>query len=46
MKKTDERLLDFDKSRLADWSPERAAVALSGEHGALYRNHLEIAKDG
>jgi hypothetical protein len=44
MEKTDEQLLDFDKSRLADWNPERADAALAGEHGALYRNHLEIAQ--
>ncbi|XUM01232.1 hypothetical protein ACQ86F_31630 [Streptomyces venezuelae ATCC 10712] len=44
MEKTDEQLLDFDKSRLADWKPERSAEALAGEHGALYRNHLEIAQ--
>ncbi|MEU9557985.1 hypothetical protein [Streptomyces fumanus] len=44
MEKTDEQLLDFDKDRLADWNPERAADALAGEFGALYRNHLEIAQ--
>ncbi|MFJ5638657.1 hypothetical protein [Streptomyces sp. NPDC093223] len=44
MDMSDEQLLDFDKERLADWNEERAARALAGEDGALYRNHLAIAQ--
>jgi hypothetical protein len=39
----DDELLEFDTSSLEDWDDERARDALSGDHGALYRNHLHIA---
>lgn len=44
MAKSDEELLDFDKDRLADWNPNRAAEAMQGAHGDIYRNHLAIAQ--
>ena len=44
MDMTDEELLDFDKSELAEWRPDAAAEALAGNDGAIYRNHLAIAK--
>ncbi|MDT0409945.1 MULTISPECIES: hypothetical protein [Streptomyces] len=44
MEQSDERLLDFDKDRLADWNPERAQEALRGDDAAIYRNHLAIAQ--
>ncbi|WEH40791.1 hypothetical protein [Streptomyces sp. AM 2-1-1] len=40
---SDEQLLNFDKERLAHWDEGRAEHTLAGEHGAIYRNHLEIA---
>ena len=40
---SDEELLDFDKSRLADWDGKRAAEALE-QMPELYRNHLTVAK--
>ncbi|MEU0005742.1 hypothetical protein ABZ079_15990 [Streptomyces sp. NPDC006314] len=39
----DEALLDFDTGTLEDWDEGRARTALNGEHGVLYRNHLQIA---
>ncbi|PNG20734.1 hypothetical protein [Streptomyces cahuitamycinicus] len=43
MQRPDEELLDFDTGELEDWDEERARAALDGEHGTLYRNHLDIA---
>ncbi|MFD3749746.1 hypothetical protein ACFWVT_05675 [Streptomyces cyaneofuscatus] len=40
---SDEQLLNFDKERLAHWDEGRAEHTLTGEHGPIYRNHLEIA---
>lgn len=40
---TDDALLNFDKSSLADWDDSRATRLLA-EQPALYRNHLTIAK--
>ncbi|MFI2428807.1 hypothetical protein ACH5A7_32755 [Streptomyces sp. NPDC018955] len=43
MQRPDEELLDFDTGELEDWDEERTRAALDGEHGTLYRNHLDIA---
>ncbi|MDP9201112.1 MAG: hypothetical protein M3P26_04165 [Gemmatimonadota bacterium] len=40
---TDAELFDFDYSRMADWSDERARETLA-RLPDLYRNHLTIAK--
>jgi hypothetical protein len=40
---TDAELLDFDGSRLEDWSEDTARRLLE-EQPVIYRNHLEIAK--
>jgi hypothetical protein len=40
---TDEALLDFDKSRMANWDDARAAGLLAGQRD-LYRNHLVVAR--
>jgi hypothetical protein len=42
---TDSELLDFDRSRLEDWS-EGTARRLLEEEPVIYRNHLKIAKPG
>lgn len=43
MQRSDGELLDFDTGELEDRDEERARAALDGEHGTLYRNHLDIA---
>ncbi|MGW7073687.1 hypothetical protein ACWGII_39755 [Streptomyces sp. NPDC054855] len=43
MRHSDQELLDFDKTALADWDEGRSQAALEGEDAALYRNHLHIA---
>ncbi|MEU9167770.1 hypothetical protein AB0D34_08240 [Streptomyces sp. NPDC048420] len=43
MDKSDEQLLDFDKTEI-DWRPERAAAALAGPYADIYRNHLAVAR--
>jgi hypothetical protein len=43
MAKSDEQLLNFDKSELADWRPDKAAETLAGPDADIYRNHLHIA---
>ena len=40
---TDEELLDFDASRMANFDAERAAELLA-EQRDLYRNHLIVAR--
>jgi hypothetical protein len=40
---SDDELLDFDRSRLADWDEDRARRLLV-EQPELYRNHLAIAR--
>ena len=40
---TDEELLAFDTSLMANWDPERAGTLLSEQHD-LYRNHLVVAR--
>ncbi|MFF5859749.1 hypothetical protein ACFY8B_29715 [Streptomyces sp. NPDC012751] len=44
MPQTDDHLLAFDTSDLEDRDEDRARTALGGRHGALYRNHLLIAR--
>lgn len=44
MERTDEQLLDFDTTDLANWNLQAATAALAGEHGSLYRNHLAVAE--
>ena len=40
---SDDELLEFDRSRLADWEEDRARRLLV-EQPELYRNHLAIAR--
>lgn len=40
---SDEELLDFDSSMMANWDEERARALLAEQHD-LYRNHLIVAR--
>lgn len=41
---TDDQLLDFDSSNLADYDETTARATLAGEHGDTFRNQLVIAR--